>query len=131
MRPRSALVRLSATLVLLVLLPGTGALAQSLGHVEAQSIWSGFWSRVLAGDIDAARRYVYSTRRHLFPYQQTVTELQDMARQMQYCQIRPEPLPTGGEDLIFELRCEHAGQTAEAMAAFRRDFDGVWRLTGL
>jgi hypothetical protein len=128
---RPSIPTLLAALTLLTALAAPGVLAQSLAHVEAQSIWSDFWSRVLAGDIDAARRYVHTSRRHLFPFQQTVAELQEVARQMQHCRVQPEPLPTGGEDLLFEVRCEHAGQVAETQVGFRRDLDGVWRLSVL
>jgi hypothetical protein len=52
-----------------------------------------------------------------------------MARQMQYCRLRPHPLPAGGEDVFFEAHCEHAGEKTDILVGFRQDSDGAWRLT--
>lgn len=102
--------------------------AQAPTGAEAQAIWDAFWARVSAGDLDGARRYVHTTRQG-FPWRVTGPQLQEMARQMQRCRIRPDPLPGSGEDVLFEVRCEHAGQTADTLVGFRQDLDGTWRLT--
>ena len=52
-----------------------------------------------------------------------------MARQMQHCRLRPDPLPDSGDDVIFEVRCEHAGEKVDLLVGFRQDANGVWRLT--
>ena len=110
-------------------LPGV-ALAQVPSQAEAQTIWDGFWGRVAVGDLDGARRYVHTTRQG-FPWTVAGTQLQDRARQMQLCRIGSDPLPMSGEDVLFEVRCEHAGQTADTFVGFRQDLDGSWRLTVL
>ena len=104
------------------------ALAQAPSPAEAQAIWDGFWARVLAGDLRGAYRYVHSSRLG-FPLQRPVEQLQEMARQMRYCRLRPDPLPISGEDVLFEVHCEHAGEKADMLVGFRQDSDGAWRLT--
>lgn len=104
------------------------ALAQAPSSAEAQAIWDAFWTRVLAGDLRGAYRYVHSSRLG-FPLQRSVEQLQEMARQMQYCRLRPDPLPPSGEDVLFEVHCEHAGEKADILVGFRQDSDGAWRLT--
>ena len=107
--------------------PG-GAFAQAPSPTEAQAIWDAFWARVLAGDLRGAYRYVHSSRLG-FPLQRPAEQLQEMARQMQYCRLRPDPLPISGEDVLFEVHCEHAGEKADILVGFRQDSDGAWRLT--
>ena len=104
------------------------ALAQAPSRAEAQAIWDGFWARVLTGDLRGAYRYVHSSRLG-FPLQRPVEQLQEMARQMQHCSLRPDPLPISGEDVLFEVHCEHAGEKADILVGFRQDSDGAWRLT--
>ena len=119
------------TSVLVVTLAGSApgvAFAQAPSLAEAQAIWDGFWSRVLAGDLRGAYRYVHSSRLGL-PLQRPLEQLQEMARQMQYCRLRPDPLPMSGEDVLFEAHCEHAGERADMLVGFRQDSDGAWRLT--
>ena len=119
------------TSVLVVTLAGSApgvAFAQAPSPAEAQAIWDGFWSRILAGDLRGAYRYVHSSRLG-FPLQAPVEQLQEMARQMQYCRLRPDPLPISGEDVLFEAHCEHAGEKADILVGFRQDSDGAWRLT--
>ena len=106
------------------------AFAQAPSLAEVQAVWDAFWGRVAAGDLDGARRYVHTTRQG-FPWMVTGTQLQDMARQMQRCRIGPGPLPDSAEDVLFEVRCEHAGQAAATLVGFRQDLDGTWRLTVL
>jgi hypothetical protein len=121
---------LGALLVLVALAglaPGA-ALAQAPSPTEAQAIWDAFWARVSAGDLPGAYRYVHSSRLG-FPLQRPVEQLQEMARQMQHCRLGPDPLPISGEDVFFEVHCEHAGEKAEMLIGFRRDSDGAWRLT--
>ena len=127
------MLRYLGTLLIVVVLAGSlpgVALAQVPSQAEAQAIWDGFWGRVAVGDLDGARRYVHTTRQ-AFPWTATGTQLQETARQMQHCRIRRGPLPSSGEDVLFEVRCEHAGQTADALVGFRQDLDGSWRLTVL
>lgn len=95
---------------------------------EAQAIWDAFWARVRVGDLDGAYRYVHTSRRGS-PLQRSVAELQEIARQMAYCRLRPGVLPPLDEDVLFEVHCEHAGETADTLAGFQRDLDGTWRLT--
>lgn len=104
------------------------ALAQVPSSTEAQAIWDAFWSRVLAGDLRGAYRYVHSSRLG-FPLQRPVEQLQEMARQMQHCRLRPDPLPASGEDVLFEVHCVRAGEKANLLVGFRQDSDGAWRLT--
>jgi hypothetical protein len=104
------------------------ALAQAPSSKEAQATWDTFWSHVRAGDLRGAYRYVHPTRVG-FLSQQPPEQLQEMARQMQYCRLRPDPLPGGGDDVLFEVHCEHDGQTADMLVGFREDADGAWRLT--
>jgi hypothetical protein len=104
------------------------ALAQAPSGVEARAIWQAFWERVGAGDLRGAYRYVHSSRLG-FPLQRPVDQLQDMARQMQHCRLQPDPLPVGGEDVLFEVHCEHAGEKVALVIGFRQDSDGVWRLS--
>ena len=104
------------------------AFAQVPSSAQAQAIWEGFWNRILAGDLPGAYRYVHSSRLGS-PLQAPVEQLQEMARQMQYCRLRPDPLPMSGEDVLFEAHCEHAGETADLLVGFRQDSDGAWRLT--
>jgi hypothetical protein len=121
---------LSAFLVVLALassMPGV-AFAQAPSPAEAQAIWDAFWGRVLAGDLRGAYRYVHSSRLG-FPLQRPVEQLQEMARQMRHCRLRPDPLPASGEDVLFEVHCEHAGEKADILVGFRQDSDGAWRLT--
>src|SRR5262249_57509072 len=82
------------------------AFAQTPSPIEAQAIWDAFWARVLEGDLRGAYRYVHSSRLG-FPLQRPVEQLQDMARQMQYCRLRPNPLPITGEGVLLEVPFEH------------------------
>jgi len=107
--------------------PGA-AVAHTPSPTEAQAIWDAFWGRVLAGDLRGAYRYVHSSRVG-FPLQRPVDQLQDMARQMQHCRLRPDPLPISGEDVFFEAHCEHGGEKVDILVGFRQDSDGAWRLT--
>ena len=121
---------LGALLVVLALAgsaPGV-VLAQAPSPAEAQAIWDAFWARIRAGDLRGAYRYVHSSRLG-FPLQRPVEQLQEIARQMQSCRLRPEPLPMSGEDVLFEVHCEHAGEKADILVGFRQDSDGAWRLT--
>ena len=102
--------------------------AQVPSSVEAQAIWDAFWGRVLVGDLRAAYGYVHPSRLG-FPLQRPVEQLQEMARQMQHCRLRPDPLPASGEDVLFEVRCEHAGEKVDLFVGFRQDSNGAWRLT--
>jgi hypothetical protein len=102
--------------------------AQAPSLAEAQAIWDGFWARVLAGDLAGAYRYVHSSRLG-FPLQRPIEQLQETARQMQHCRIRPGPMPMGGEDVLFEAHCDHAGETADLLVGFRQEADGAWRLS--
>ena len=102
--------------------------AQAPPSKEAQAIWDAFWTRVRAGDLRGAYRYVHSSRLP-FVLQQPPDQLQAMARQMQYCRLRPDPLPISTEDVLFEVHCEHDGETADTLVGFREDSDGAWRLT--
>lgn len=104
--------------------------AQAPTTAEAQAIWDAFWSRVAAGDVNGARRYVHTTRLG-FPWMVTGAELRDRARQMQHCRLGPGPLPASGEDVLFEAHCEFAGEKATVLVGFRQDADGAWRLTVL
>jgi hypothetical protein len=103
-------------------------LAQAPSSAEAQAIWDAFWARIMAGDLRGAYRYVHPSRLG-FPLQRPVDQLQEMARQMQHCRLRPDPLPGSGEDVLFEVLCEHAGEKATLLVGFRQDSDGAWRLT--
>jgi hypothetical protein len=123
--------RLSALIAAMGLWLAYGtALAQSPSRAEAQAIWDAFWGRLAAGDLDGARRYLHTTRQGA-PWMVGGTQLQHMARQMRYCRIASDPLPDSAEDVLFEVRCEHAGQTATTLVGFRQDVDGAWRLTVL
>lgn len=104
--------------------------AQAPSGVEAQAVWDAFWNRIAAGDLDGARRYVHTTRQG-FPWMVTGPQLQEMARQMQRCRLGSDPMPGSAEDVLFEVRCEHAGQTATTLVGLRQDLDGTWRLTVL
>jgi hypothetical protein len=121
--------RLTALLLAIALagLAAGDALAQAPSSKEARAIWEAFWTRVRAGDMRGAYRYVHPSR---LPYvlQQPSDQLQEMARQMQYCRLRPDPLPSV-EDVLFEVHCEHDGETADTLVGFREDSDGAWRLT--
>ena len=107
---------------------GSGALAQVPSSREAQVIWDAFWSRILAGDLRGAYRYVHPSRLG-FPLQRSEDQLREMARQMRHCRVGPDPLPASGEDVLFEVRCEHAGEKLSLLVGFRQDSDGAWRLT--
>lgn len=102
--------------------------AQAPSSSEAQAIWDSFWARVLIGDLRGAYSYVHPSRMGL-PLQRPAEELQQMARQMQHCRLRPDPLPDSGDDVLFEVRCEHAGEKVDLLVGFRQDANGVWRLT--
>jgi hypothetical protein len=104
------------------------ALAQVPAAGEAQAIWNAFWSRVLAGDLRGAYRYVHPTRLG-FPLQRPVDQLQGMAHQMLHCRLASDPLPDSGEDVLFEVLCEHAGEKVQLLVGFRQDATGAWRLT--
>ena len=123
---------LIAFITLLSVLAWTGglALAQVPTGAEAQAVWDSFWGHIAAGDLNGARRFVHTTRQAV-PWMAAGTQLQDMARQMQRCHLGSSPLPDSGEDVLFEVRCEHAGQTASTFVGFRQDLDGSWRLTVL
>jgi hypothetical protein len=114
--------------VWLIGLAPTIALAQVPSSTEAQAIWDAFWGRILAGDLRGAYRFVHPSRLGL-PLQKPVEQLQEMARQMQHCRLRPDPLPGSGEDVLFEVHCEHDGEKASLLVGFRQDTDGAWRLT--
>jgi hypothetical protein len=104
------------------------ACAQTPPAGEAQAIWDAFWSRVLAGDLRGAYHYVHPTRLGR-PLQRPVDQLQDLARQMLHCRLASDPLPDSGEDVLFEVRCEHAGEKVQLLVGFRQDATGAWRLT--
>jgi hypothetical protein len=106
------------------------AFAQAPTGAEAQAVWDAFWGRIAAGDISGARRYVHTTRQGL-PWTMTGSQLLETARQMQHCRLGSDPLPDSGEDVLFEVRCQHAGQIANTFVGFRQDLDGSWRLTVL
>lgn len=105
------------------------SLAPSFSEVE--QAWTAVWERLRQGDLAGARRYVHSSRRALFPGGRTVTELQDVARQMAACRLVPSPVLLGFEELMYPVRCEQAGETAETYVGVRRDVDGVWRFVTL
>lgn len=98
---------------------------------EAQAVWNAFWGRLLEGDVDGARRHVHTLRKHRFPWNQTVAELQDIAQQMSFCRLQPEPLPLDLDEVLYQVRCEHEGEKAEMLVGLRRDVDGVWRISRL
>ena len=102
--------------------------AQAPSSREAQAIWDAFWSRILDGDLRGAYRYVHPSRLGV-PLQQPVEQLKDMARQMQQCRLAPDPLPDSGEDVLFAVHCEHAGEKVSLLVGFRQDSTGAWRLT--
>lgn len=97
---------------------------------EVEAAWKGFWSAVILGDLNGARKYVHSHRQHLFPGRQTLEELKEMAGQMAYCRLDPAPFPLG-EDVIYRVLCQHGSETAESQVGVRRDLDGVWRFSVL
>ncbi len=103
-------------------LPGVGP---PIAEIEAA--WTGIWNRLLQGDVAGARRYVHSSRRHLFPGNRTPAELQDLARQMTFCQVDPTPLPIDLDEVMYRVRCERGDEKAETLVGLRRDVDGVWR----
>jgi hypothetical protein len=118
-------------LLIIVALAGSTlgvALSQAPSPSEAQAIWDAFWARIVDGDLRGAYRYVHSSRLG-FPLQGPMEQLQEMARQMQHCRLRPDPLPLSGEDVLFEVHCERAGEKADLLVGFRQDSDGAWRLT--
>lgn len=127
------LARLGAALALIAGLP---ALAQDIPGVtppfaEVQATWAALLDRLAQGDVEGARRYVHTSRRHLFPGGRTVAELQDFARQMRFCRVEPKPFPLGSDEVMYPIRCEHEGETAESLVGLRRDRDGVWRFITL
>lgn len=98
---------------------------------EAQAVWKGFWTAVITGDLNEARKYVHSQRQHLFPGRHTPEELREMASQMAHCRLDANPLPVSVEEVIYRVMCEQRGETAESQVGLRRDVDGVWRLSVL
>ena len=63
--------------------PGV-AFAPGALSVEAQAIWDGFWGRVAVGDLDGART-IRAHHKTGLPVDGGGRQLQEMARQMQYC----------------------------------------------
>ncbi|HEY7142070.1 MAG TPA: hypothetical protein VIE44_18410 [Methylomirabilota bacterium] len=125
---RRHLASLLIVVALTALLP-SGALAQAPSQAEAQAVWDAFWGRLAAGDFTGARRYVHSAKQR--PWMVADAQLQEQAPQMLYCRIRPGPLPDSADDVLFEVHCEHGGETADTLVGFRQDFDGAWRISGM
>jgi hypothetical protein len=125
---RRQLGSLLVAVALAGLLPGA-ALAQAPSQAEAQAVWDAFWRRMAAGDFAGARRFVHSAKQR--PWMVTDAQLQEQAPQMLHCRIRPGPMPDSTDDVIFEVHCEHAGETADTLVGFRQDFDGAWRISGM
>jgi hypothetical protein len=123
---------------------------------EVEAAWTGFWTAVMEGNLEGARRYIHSSRQHLFPGNRTLADLQEIAQQMAACRLDPRPFPLTLrdpetarqlglseeertrplpprllEELIYRVRCQHGGETAETQVGLRRDSDGVWRFTTL
>lgn len=98
---------------------------------EAQAVWKRFWTAVIVGDLKDARTYVHSQRQHLFPGTHQTEELQQMASQMAHCRLDPNPFAADLNEVIYRVRCEHRGETAESQVGLRRDRDGAWRLSVL
>lgn len=98
---------------------------------EVQAAWTALLDRLLRGDVEGARRYVHTSRQHLFPGRKTVAEWQEFARQMQFCRVEPTPFPIAPDEVIYQLRCQRGSETAESMVGLRRDRDGVWRFVTL
>lgn len=104
--------------------PGAPSLA------EAEAVWSAFWSHLSLGDLEGARTFVYSGRRHLYPRQLGPKELrrmQALADQMAFCRLVPTPF-IGEHEAWYLLQCRFRDETALGQVILRRDYDGVWRL---
>lgn len=145
------------TLLLLPpLVPAAQAQPTLPSFTEVEAAWTGFWTAVILGDLEGARKYIHSQRQHLFPGKRTLAELQEIAQQMAFCRLDPtpfplslldeatarqfglsereraRPLPPGSlDELIYRVYCEHRGEKAETQVGVRRDWDGVWRFSAL
>ena len=95
---------------------------------EVEAKWNAFWAHMAEGDLVAAGQYVHSSRRYLSSTGRPLSELQDLAQQMAFCQLDPAPFPPARDEVWYLVRCRHGGETAETFVIIRRDTDGLWRL---
>lgn len=130
------MTKFGALLTLWVLLTGfpvTQPLAQTIApsapqFADLERSWAALWDALGRGDVPGARQHVHSSRQHLFPGERRARELQDLARQMQFCRLVFNPLPVDVNEVVYSVQCRHGSETAETLASFRKDLDGVWRL---
>jgi hypothetical protein len=96
---------------------------------QAQTIWRGFWTALIVGDLEGARTHVHSERQHLFPGPHTREDLLQMASEMAHCRLDPNQVVEAPDEVIYWVLCEHRGETARSQVGLRRDRDGAWRLS--
>jgi hypothetical protein len=95
-----------------------------------QAAWAEFWTAVILGDLNGARKYVHSQRQNVFPRKgQRIEDLQEIAQQMAYCRLDPTPFPIDHDEVIYLVLCEHGSERAETIVGVRRDLDGIWRFS--
>ncbi len=95
---------------------------------EVEATWNGFWTHVVEGDLAAAGRFIHSSRRHLLSGDKTLSNLQDLARQMAFCRLDGSSLFAAQNEVAYQVQCKRGNETAESLIILRRDIDGVWRL---
>jgi hypothetical protein len=95
---------------------------------EVEAKWNAFWAGVADGDLAAAGRYVHSSRRDLPSSGKALSELQNLAHQMAFCQLDPTPFPLASDQVVYRVRCRHGAESAETVIIIRQDADGKWRL---
>ena len=96
---------------------------------EVEATWTAFWNHVSLGDVPGAVTYLHSSRRDVLPPTADLRKLQEVADQMAFCRIEPNPIQIRKDEVWYPVHCRRCDETAEAQLGMRRDVDGVWRIS--
>lgn len=134
LKPRRLIIGIGMTLIALATATAQPTAQTVPPFSEVEAVWTAFWNHISLGDLEAALKYVYSGRRHLYPSRvgpEEVRRMQAAAHEMAFCRIDPAPVFIANDEVFYRLHCRHGDETAEGQIGLRLDFDGVWRLSAM
>ena len=119
----------AAWVVLLVVL-GATVPAEAIDpppFADAQALWTNFWTRMAADDVQAAKGLLAQLAYIRFPGSRSLAEWHDVALEMAFCRLEDAPQPAARDAYAYPLHCRHGDETAESAVILRYE-DGRWRL---
>jgi len=121
--------RLTAAVVALVALAAAapGSALDPPPFAEVQSLWTNFWTRMAADDVQGAKGLLATLAYVRFPGSRSLAEWHEVALEMAFCRLEDAPQAAARDAYAYPLHCRQGDETATSVVMVRFE-DGRWWL---